>query len=133
MIIWKFLLSFEKNKSTSGEFSEFDECFYRPPALEQRAMAFYVKKECEDFFAKRFKQVFEKDYILFSSEQLQSSKLFGNRENHPRFKEMTGDFLAVAKSDLVLTYAKEGNDFPSGQHAGICDDEMMVPIILNRK
>ena len=112
--------------------SEFDSFFSRRPSLEQRAMAFCIRKGKEKEFEKKFKEKFEDDYILLSKAQVLESKLFGNHANHPRFEEFIGDYLAIAKSDMVLIY-REGEDyFYHGQHAGICDDEMMVPVIVHQ-
>ena len=110
--------------------SEFDPFFSRRPSLEQRAMAFNIKKGMEKQFEKLFKQCFENDYILLNKAQVISSKLFGDRPNHPRFEQFIGDFIAIAKSDMVLIYKERGNLYYSGQHAGICDDELYVPIIV---
>ncbi len=93
-------------------------------------MAFFIRKGKEKEFEKKFKETFEKDYILLSKTQILESKLFGSHNNHPRFEEFIGDYLAIAKSDMVLIY-REGKDyFYPGQHAGICDDELMIPVIV---
>lgn len=113
--------------------SEFDKYFSARPSLEQRAMAFSIRKGMEKDFEKRFKECFEKDYILLNKKQVLSSKLFGDRKNHPRFEEFIGDYIAIAKSDLVLIYRERDDVFYRGQHAGICDDEMYVPIIVCHK
>ena len=115
--------------------SEFEQYFSRRPSLEQRAMSFSIRKGREKEFEKRFKELFEKDYVLLNRSQVLESKLFGKHDNHPRFEEFIGDYLAIAKSDMVLIY-REGKDyFYRGQHAGMCDDELMIPIIIyqNRK
>ena len=110
--------------------SPFEEYFTKRPSLEQRAMAFFIRKGKEKEFEKKFKETFEKDYILLSRAQVLESKLFGSHNNHPRFEEFIGDYLAIAKSDMVLIY-REGKDyFYPGQHAGICDDELMIPVIV---
>ena len=110
--------------------SEFEQYFLRRPSLEQRAMAFFIRKGKEKEFEKKFKETFEKDYILLSKAQVIESKLFGNHQNHPRFEEFIGDYIAIAKSDMVLIYRERDNCFYHGQHAGICDDELMIPIIV---
>ncbi|MBQ1899615.1 MAG: alkaline phosphatase family protein [Erysipelotrichaceae bacterium] len=112
--------------------SEFDRFFARRPSLEQRAMAFKIRKGMEREFEKLFKQRFEDDYVLLSKAQVMESHLFGDRPNHPRFEQFIGDYVAIAKSDLVLIYKERGNLYYSGQHAGICDDELYVPIIVAR-
>ena len=113
--------------------SPFEKFFVRRPALEQRAMAFYIRKGMEREFERSFKEEFEKDYILLNKDQVLRSKLFGDRQNHPRFEEFIGDYLAIAKSDMVLIYREQDDLYAKGQHAGICDDELMIPVIVCQK
>ncbi len=110
--------------------SPFEPYFARRPSLEQRAMAFSIVKGKEKEFEKRFKEAFEDDYVLLSKSQVLESKLFGVRGDHPRFEEFIGDYIAIAKSDMVLIYREGGDYFYKGQHAGMCDDEMMIPLIV---
>ena len=113
--------------------SPFEKYFYRRPALEQRSMAFYIRKGVEKEFEKEFKKAFERDYILLSKAQVLRSKLFGDHPSHPRFEEFIGDYIGIAKSDMVLIYRERDDCYYQGQHAGILDDEMMVPIIAYQK
>lgn len=114
-------------------YSPFDKFFYRRPCLEQRAMAFYIHKGMEKEFEKQFKKAFENDYILLSRDQVLRSRLFGDHKNHPRFEEFIGDYLGIAKSDMVLIYRERDDRYYKGQHAGICDDEMIVPVVVGMK
>ena len=78
----------------------------------------------------------EKDYVLLTHRQVLETHLFGDHENHPRFKEFVGDFLAIAKSDLVLDYSdrpKNSKGKFGGMHAGMCEDELMIPVITYMK
>ena len=49
------------------------------------------------------------------------------------FDEFVGDYIAIAKSDMVLIYRERDECHYPGQHAGICDDEIYVPIIVAYK
>ena len=113
--------------------SPFEKYFARKPALEQRAMALYICRGMEKEFEKSFKEAFEDDYILLSREQVLRSNLFGDRPNHPRLEEFIGDYLAIAKSDMILIYREQDNMHACGQHAGICDEELMVPVVVYRR
>ncbi|MBQ6493786.1 MAG: alkaline phosphatase family protein [Erysipelotrichaceae bacterium] len=110
--------------------SEFDRFFYRRPSLESRAQAFFIRKGMEKEFEKRFKEVFQDDYILLSHEQVLRSKLFGDHGNHPRFEEFIGDYLAIGKSDLSFEYHEREKHRFKGQHAGMSDDELQIPVIV---
>ena len=112
-----------------------DKYLLTPPTIEPRAMAFYVAEEDREAFAKEFKEMFEKDYMLLDHKQVLETGLFGTKENHPRFEEFIGDFLAIAKSDLCLAYEyDESKVFKfKGQHAGMCADEIYIPLIVYQK
>ena len=113
--------------------SPFETFFQRRPSLEQRAMSFSIHKDMEKEFEKLFKSTFENDFILLSKDQVKRSKLFGDHNDHPRFDEFIGDYLAIATSDMVLIYRQNDDLFYAGQHAGISDDELMVPVILSKR
>ena len=111
--------------------SRYDKYFVRKPSLETRAQVFFIKDEYKERFEKEFKEEFEDDYILLSKKLVKESKLFGSHENHPRFDELIGDYLAIGKSDLAFIYHEKGKKVFIGQHAGMCDDEMYIPIIIH--
>lgn len=113
--------------------SKFQKYLSRKPALESRAMALYVNEGMEDEFEKEFKNEFEDRYILLTHKQVLDLKLFGDRPNHPRFEEFIGDFVAIAKANSVLVYQEEPKRQMLGQHAGMCEDEMMIPVIVYQK
>ncbi len=111
--------------------SHFEQYLIRPPVLEQRCMGFYVKEECRDDFRRDFLECFEEDFILLTREEVRMTHLFGEKEDHPRFKEMVGDFLAIGKTKTVFTYQDPVIPFPlHGQHAGAHPDELFVPVII---
>ena len=48
-------------------------------------------------------------------------------------KEFVGDYLAIAKSDLSFRYSEYDLVEFKGEHAGMCDDEMQIPVIVYMK
>lgn len=110
--------------------SEYDKYFSKKPHLEPRAMNFFIKKDLREEFEKKFKEEFSKEFVLLSHDQILETKLFGNNKNHPRFEEFVGDYIAIATSDMTLAYrANKNKVYFKGQHAGICEDELMIPVI----
>ncbi|MBN1776956.1 MAG: alkaline phosphatase family protein [Clostridiales bacterium] len=101
----------------------------RPPSIESRAAAFYVKEEHKAAFPHEFEKAFGDDFLLFSKEDVIEKGLFGNGTQHPRFAESIGDFLAVAVSDIAIAYNKQCKQFAS-THAGLTRQEMDVPLII---
>ena len=113
--------------------SKYDKYLYRKPALEPRAMTFYVKDGMQDEFEKTFKQEFEDRFVLLTHKQALDMNLFGDRPYNERFEEFIGDFIAIGKANTILAYKEELTPSMKGQHAGMTDDEMLVPIIVYQK
>ncbi len=103
------------------------------PSIEPRALAFYVKEGREKEFCNAFLKHFEKDFILLSKQEVLKQNLFGTGNNHPRFEEFLGDYLAVAVSDVAIFNSREEANLFIGAHAGMTEKEMMVPLIVVEK
>ncbi len=103
----------------------------RPLSIEPRACAFFIKEGRKEEFQREFKALYEDDFILLSKEQVLRSHLFGDGQNHERFVEFIGDFIAIAKKDKILVSKDEDDGFRmKATHAGCAKDELMIPIIL---
>lgn len=113
--------------------SKYDKYFSMRPSLEPRAQTFFIKEGMEDEFEKVFKEEFEDRFVLLSRQEVLETKLFGDHESGKRFEEFLGDYLAIAKSGTVFTYQKNLSFIMKGQHAGMCEDELMVPVVVYQK
>ncbi len=103
-------------------------CFRKPPSLEARTPAFFIKPECMDTFSKLFRAKFKDSFELLSHNEVVQSGIFGPGTAHPRFEEFIGDYTAFAISDLQLDYIKGKNLL--GNHAGTLDAERLIPVIM---
>ena len=111
----------------------YEKYFRLKPCLEPRAYTFYIKEGMAQDFEVEFKNEFEDKFILLSHEQVLDTKLFGDRDLHPKFEEYIGDYLAIAKTNSIFAYKENYVEPFKGQHGGMMDDEMMIPIIVNKK
>lgn len=100
----------------------------RPPVLEPRAAAFYVKEEDRKFFPEAFHQAFGDDFFLINTEEAIQKQIFGQGESLPGLEQYLGDFLALAVSDAAL-YQKTQHCRLIGMHAWLTPAEMLVPLI----
>lgn len=112
------------------EYQNITKFFKRKPALEPRATAFYIKDNEFDNFEKEFNKTFGSDFLLLSKEEVLKSGLFGTGIKHQFFDDYIGDFLSIGKFNKMFTLSGESKFF--AHHAGITEQEMMVPLIINK-
>lgn len=112
---------------------ELHEMLIIPPSIEGRATSFFVKKEKMQAFKDIFCRKYGHDFELYTHDEVISNELFGKGEYHQRFDDFVGDFMACAKGHGILYYktvgGKEGHHF-KGHHAGLTDEEMLIPLIM---
>lgn len=114
---------------TIEDYPEILECLVRMPSIEPRALNLFVKPGLEQQFETLFQKEFGEKFLLLTKAEVKERKLFGTGEEHPRFDEMVGDYLAVAVSDLSIYNTREENELFIGVHAGLTEEEMSVPLV----
>ena len=114
---------------TLADYPEILECLVRMPSIEPRALNLFIKTGMEEHFERLFKEAFGEKFLLLTKAQVREQKLFGAGEEHPLFDEMLGDYLAIAISDLSIYNSREEMERFIGVHAGLTEDEMVVPLI----
>ncbi|MCI9616595.1 MAG: PglZ domain-containing protein [Eubacterium sp.] len=112
------------------DYPNITECLVRMPSIEPRALNLFVKEEKKEQFEKEFKKEFGDKFLLWTKEQVLSNKIFGAGKEHPIFREMVGDYLAIAVGDLSIYNTREEVNTFIGVHAGLTDDEMIIPLII---
>lgn len=106
------------------------ECLVRMPSIEPRALNLFVKTEKHEQFLAEFNKEFGEKFLLISKEEVIEKQLFGPDAEHPAFRGMLGDYLAVATDDLTIFSTREQADFFIGVHAGLTEDEIDIPLIV---
>lgn len=106
------------------------ECLVRMPSIEPRALNLFVSEEKKEQFVREFRKEFGEKFLLWSKDEVLERKIFGTGEEHPDFRNMLGDYLAVAVDDLTVFNTREEADALVGVHAGLTEDEMTIPFIV---
>ena len=101
----------------------------RDHSLETRAASLFVKEGCNKEFEKLFKKYMGDNYILMSHEEFMKSGLLGTGVPHPRTEGFIGDYVAIATGNRSIEDDR-ANDIHIGMHAGLTEEEMLVPLIL---
>ena len=115
------------------DYPEIMDCLVRMPSIEPRALNLFVKKEKKEQFEKAFRKAFDGSFLLLTKEQVIEKRLFGVEAEHPDFREMLGDYLAVGTGDLTIFSSREESEFFVGVHAGLREEEMLIPLIVMEK
>jgi len=102
----------------------------RAPTIEPRALNLFVREEAREEFEEAFHDFFGDKFLLLTKTQVLETGLFGRGEEHPDFRAMLGDFLAVATGDLSLFPSREKAARFVGVHAGLTREEMTIPLIV---
>ncbi len=112
------------------DYPKITECLVRMPSIEPRALNLFVKEEKRDQFEREFQKEFGDKFLLWTKEEVLDHNLFGTGKEHSNFRKMLGDYLAIATGDLSIYSTREEADFFVGAHAGLTEDEMMIPLII---
>ena len=99
-----------------------------PPSIEPRALSLFVKDGMQTEFAEKFNSIFGDSFLLMTKHEVYAEGLFGSGVPHKHTDGFIGDFLAVATGDITLFNFREDCEF-IGVHAGMTEDEMLVPFI----
>ena len=100
----------------------------RMPAVEPRAAAFYVKKECLQAFPEMFRHYFGENFLLMTAREFVERGYLGPCCENPRVWEFLGDYVALSTGQECIM-GKRGNGELIGVHAGLTKQEMRVPLI----
>lgn len=103
----------------------------RKPSMEPRAANFFIKPFKKNEFKNLFTEKYGNDYQLMTKEEFLKSGLIGYGVKHPLIDRFLGDFIAIAISNKFFKF-KEDITF-KGNHAGLLQGEMEVPLIIYSK
>lgn len=112
------------------DYPKITECLVRMPSIEPRALNLFVKEEKREQLEREFQKEFGDKFLLLRKEEVLEKRLFGIGSEHRYFREMLGDYLAVAIDDWAIYRTGEEADFFIGVHAGLTKDEMQIPLIV---
>lgn len=110
------------------DYHDIVDCLEKNTSIEPRAVNFFIKKNKKQRFETLFNEYFSNDFDLYTKEEVINSNLFGDGKENEIFRDILGDYLAIAKTNKTLLYG--GSEILKSQHAGYTDDEIYVPLIV---
>lgn len=104
------------------------DCLLRKPSLEGRTVSFQIKPLKKERFAAHFQKKYQDTFQLFSYQEAKENHLFGYGQEQADLGVILADYIAVAIADVA--FMEKGDGPMKGNHAGMTEDEMLVPCIL---
>lgn len=86
-----------------------------------------------------FERIFNENlgewFLLLSREDVYRTGIFGRGTANPKFDDFIGDYIACATADRSIEFLVPGvkRIRHIGKHAGLTEDEMLVPVIMDRR
>lgn len=111
------------------EYPDVTDMLKEKPALEARATVWYVKDNYIDTFPEVFNKYFRNKFVLYKSDDLIHMNLFGFGKQHPKFRELLGDYVSIAVDKYAFNLVDKTPH--KSTHAGLTKEEMMIPLIMN--
>ena len=111
------------------DYPEILKCLVRMPAIEPRALAFWVKDEYKKVFPDIFRNAFGDKFWILTGDEVIESKLFGIGKDHKQLRDMIGDYLAVSVSSAAVFLTHKEAEMMPGGHAGLTKEELEIPLI----
>ncbi|QSX06536.1 alkaline phosphatase family protein [Sedimentibacter sp. zth1] len=99
------------------------------PSVESRAISFFIKEGMHNQFEEEFNKNFKNDFLLLKHQKVMDMKLFGEGSAHRKTEDFIGDYLAIAINNITLFNSYQETNHFKGAHAGLTEEEMMVPLI----
>ena len=113
------------------DYPDVTDLLIRKPSVEPRATSFFVKDGLLDEFKANFNKHFSKQFKLYTKQEILESNLFGFGTPHPKVTEFIGDFFSISISEYMFIFSESKGYI--GHHAGLSEDEMIVPLIMYSK
>ena len=103
-----------------------------PLSGEPRTAYCYVRPSKAAQFEAYVRDVFHGKCELYRSEELIEKQYFGLFDPDPRLYDRIGDYVMVMKENYIIKdfLLGEKDGFHIGNHGGISDEEMFVPLII---
>lgn len=118
-----------------NNFPEICKTFRIPPSIEARFLTFFIKENMQNIFENEFNKHFSADFKLYTKQEFMQSGLLGSGKMHKQIPYFIGDYVVIATSNKNLRYTTGEKNFQplKGDHSGISEQEMLIPLIVLEK
>jgi len=127
------LIDSEEEKSIKlEEHQELKDCLTLPLCGDYRSVFCYVHPSETEEFEKYWEENLSDVSYLYRSEELIEENYFGLFETNPQLHHRIGDYTLIMKDNYIFhdTLTNENEHFEIGNHGGISEKEMYVPLTM---
>ncbi len=127
-----FINTTPESRLSINDYPEIMDCLQIPLCGEPRLAYCYVQNSQQKRFVERVEQQLGHALTIHRGENLIAQGLFGLGQAHPELKHRVGEFVLEMKENYILTQRLPGEaDLQMiGQHGGLSDAEMRVPLVV---
>lgn len=127
-----FIDTTKQSRLHINDYPEILDCLQIPLCGEPRLAYCYVQPHQRERFVTLVEQQLGHALTLHRGLDLIEQGLYGLGEPHPELVSRVGEFVLEMKENYILTQsiAGEAEFFMIGQHGGLSDAEMQVPLVM---
>lgn len=121
------------NEDIVMNFDKYDKYFYAYPGIDFGMATYYVKKDMEKEFLEEFNKDFEDKMYLFKTEEFIKNNVFGPYESNQNLLDNLGEYISLCNSNAQFINSPEIEEYykkTKGNHSGLTNDEMIIPLII---
>ncbi len=102
---------------------------------EPRTVYFYVKEKYQAIFKEKIKSILGEEVgEIYTKSEILAKGIYGTRLDliHPDFENRIGDFVFLLNEDYIMRdfLKNEPKKFHLGNHGGLADQELLIPLIV---
>ncbi|MFU8785606.1 MAG: alkaline phosphatase family protein [Candidatus Izemoplasmataceae bacterium] len=108
--------------------TELVETFEHNPSIEPRATTFFIKENQTKTFETLFNKKYGDFFTLYKKDDFLKTGLLGHGKKHPFVDTCLGNYISIATDVYFFELSQDKKHI--AHHAGLKDDEMLVPLIF---
>lgn len=126
------LVDIEK-KFYIDDYKTIEQCLMMPPSIETRCASFFVKEDYKEQFVTEFNKNLGDEFKLLTKKEFLSGGYLGHKTAHYKVDDFVGNYVALATGRSMIQYRTYNQTIirnHKANHAGLLEEEMIVPIVI---
>lgn len=116
------------------DFEKYNKYFYALPAIDFGTATYYVKKENEAEFLRKFKKDYRERMYIFKTEEYIKNGFFGKKNVSNYLIDNLGEYISFCKKGAYFVNTdRQQEEYIGkikGNHSGFSEEEIKIPLIV---